>query len=80
MATFEFLGRLSDIQKLQEILPIPSSVTTVQQMRVWLSDYYQTDQLSCPSVRVVINDVIVTNVHSVSNLDRIAFLPPVGGG
>ena len=80
MAVFRFLGRLSDIQGLQDTLTVPKHISTVKALRRWLNGIYETDQLTCASVRVVVNDVIVTDSQSVTDTDDIAFFPPVGGG
>ena len=73
----EYCGRLSTVFGPRARLDLPEGVDTVTALRAYLD---QDGQLAHPSVRAVVNDAVVTDAYPVQGGDRVAFLPPVGGG
>ncbi|KCZ93367.1 MoaD/ThiS family protein [Hyphomonas johnsonii] len=82
MATLFYLGRLMDaLGTGTETLAIPPGVNDTAALRTWLDAERQLGGiLTEPTVRLAINDVIVSEPCAISDTDEIAFLPPVGGG
>lgn len=82
MAELLYFGRLTDITGTDaERVALPNEVTDTQKLRIWLDAERGWDGvLTDPSVRIAINDEIVPDPSDVADGDRIAFLPPVGGG
>ncbi|MEL6831306.1 MAG: MoaD/ThiS family protein [Pseudomonadota bacterium] len=82
MAELLYFGRLTDVTGTGgEEVSLPSDVNDTSALRQWLEierGWHGT--LTDPSVRIAINDEIVPDPSKIANGDRIAFLPPVGGG
>lgn len=65
----EFLGRLSVRYGASKVMTGESIASLRAQL-----------DLNDPTVRAVVNDVIVADTQAIASGDRVAFLPPVGGG
>ena len=77
MVEIEYCGRLSTAFGARARVALPDGVATVAALRAHLD---RDGQLSHKSVRAVVNDAVVPETHPVRGGDRVAFLPPVGGG
>ena len=77
MIEVEYCGRLSTAFGSRARVELPPGVDTVRTLRAHLD---RDGQLSHKSVRAVVNDAVVPEAHPVRSGDRVAFLPPVGGG
>ena len=73
----EYCGRLSDVFGARAELALPEGIATVSSLRAHLDS---DGQLLHPSIRAVVNNAVVPETHPVRGGDRVAFLPPVGGG
>ena len=82
MAKLLYFGRLADITgSNSETQNLPEAVSTTDQLREWVNSLHQAgDAFLEASVRIAINNEMVSEPCQVSNSDEIAFLPPVGGG
>lgn len=82
MARIEYFGRLSDVAGTHaETLPLPAGVSTAEALRNWLDETRGWGgALGHRSVRVAVNDELSPGDADITDLDTIAFLPPVGGG
>ncbi len=80
MIEVEFCGRLSTPFNGVQMIDLPEGVKTVSDLRSHFERKFQTDALTHITIRAVVNESIVTDIHEVFDGDRIAFLPPVGGG
>lgn len=82
MATLLFFGKLQDVfgARISDFA-IPETTKTTFDLRVFLDSKFQTnDTLASSSVRIAINNEMISAPASIKNTDEIAFLPPVGGG
>jgi molybdopterin converting factor subunit 1 len=77
-----YFGRLMDLLGASsETLDLPHHVTDTSALRLWLdNDRQLKGALLAKSVRMVVNNEIVSDPWAISDTDEIAFLPPVGGG
>ena len=82
MATLLYFGRLTDITgKSSETLTLPDDIITTAALRTWLDATHKTNgTLLEKTVRIAINNELVTEPAAISDADEIAFMPPVGGG
>lgn len=82
MAELLYFGRLTDVTGTDtERVALPNKVTDTLALRRWLDAARGWDGvLTDPTVRIAINDEIVPDPSPIAESDRIAFLPPVGGG
>jgi molybdopterin converting factor subunit 1 len=82
MATLLFLGRLADsLGQTEQSCDLPPNIRTSTHLRAWLDERHDLNGVLLePTVRVAINDEIISDPAPLSNTDVIAFLPPVGGG
>lgn len=82
MAELLYFGRLTDVTGTEsERVALPNEVTDTLALRHWLeAERGWPGTLTDPTVRIAINDEIVPDPSAVADGDRIAFLPPVGGG
>lgn len=83
MAKILFFGPLKDVSgEAARDMALPSSVNSpaglIDYIRV--SDEALGLALRAPSVRVIVNNVIVERSAAISDGDEIAFLPPFSGG
>lgn len=82
MARLLFFGRLMDaLGTSAETLALPVQVDDTSALRSWLDDDRQLGGILLEkTIRVAINDMIVSEPWPIADSDEIAFLPPVGGG
>ena len=82
MATILYFGKLSSLfGELSEQASLPDRISDTALLRKWLDETRGFDgELMHNSVRVAVNSEIVADPFPVSDMDEIAFLPPVGGG
>ena len=82
MAEILFFGRMGDVSgQMSERVSLPETIETVTDLRRWMENRFdQTGAFEDPTVRVAVNNAIVTENFRVSDSDEIAFMPPVGGG
>ena len=82
MARLLYFGRLEDALGLAtETLTLPSDIADTSALRTWLDSSRQRGgALVELTVRIALNDQIVSEPCPVTDADEIAFLPPVGGG
>lgn len=80
--TFEFFGRLGDAAgAAQQEADLPDTVQDTDGLTRWLKDRHPAGAaLTSLAVRLAINDELVSATAPITAGDRIAFLPPVGGG
>ena len=77
-----YFGRLSDrAGRREEQLDLPQGVNTLSSLKNWLEDSRELGgTLLDPSVRTMINQVLVHEDTALVGDEEIGFLPPVGGG
>ena len=77
-----YFGRLSDrAQRREEQLDLPQGISTLSGLKNWLEDSRELGgALLDPSVKTMINQVLVHEDAALSGDEEIGFLPPVGGG
>jgi len=64
-----------------ETLALPANIADTSALRSWLDNDRQLGGILLEkTVRVAINDTIVSEPWPIADSDEIAFLPPVGGG
>ena len=82
MAKLLYFGRLADITGTNgETQDLPVAISNTDQLREWVNSLHQAGNAFLEaSVRIAINNEMVSEPCQVSNGDEIAFLPPVGGG
>lgn len=82
MATLEYFGKLADLaQTERENVDLPAHLSDTDDLRAWLcSTRGWGEDISDPRVRIAINDSVCAEPSPINQTDRIAFLPPVGGG
>ena len=76
-----FWGRLSDRFGASAELPWPE-IGDIDSLKYQLAARYDVDAeaLFDPSVRLILNGVMMAKKTPLSPGDRVEFLPPVGGG
>lgn len=82
MAELMYFGKLGDLMGCSlETVILPETVQDTASLRRWLdADRGLCGALLETTVRIAINDEIMTEPCHIRPDDRIAFLPPVGGG
>ncbi|WP_372340416.1 molybdopterin converting factor subunit 1 [Parvularcula sp. IMCC14364] len=77
-----YFGRLREQLNIEvEQVSLPDNISDASTLRTWLaSTRYNGTCLLDQSVRVIVNEEIVTWEHTVTETDSIAFIPPVSGG
>ena len=77
-----YFGRLSDrAGHREEQLDLPQGVNTLGSLKTWLENSRELGgALLDPSVKTMINQVLVHEDAALSGDEEIGFLPPVGGG
>ena len=74
-----FFGRLRDVVGTGEIDCLsPTNIVDSESLRAWISVDYPA--LADPTVRIALDDVLITGPTSISGVSEVAFLPPVSGG
>ena len=77
--TLRFFGRLRDMVGVSHMmLAVPPQIVDSDALRRWLGEQYPA--LLDPSVRIAIDDVLVTGAAPLAGASEAAFLPPVSGG
>ncbi len=83
MARLLFFGKLGDLAggRLRDQV-LPEGVTTVGQLiyALGMEDPTLGEALLAPSIRFVVNENMAAGDAAISDVDEIAFLPPVSGG
>lgn len=81
MATLEYFGKLSDLAGAdREDVHLPDNVSDTARLREWLAFARGWGAITDPRIRIAINDALSAEPSPIGQADRIAFLPPVGGG
>lgn len=82
MAKILYFGRLTDITGTSaETLALPANIRTSEDIRNWADARHNAGgALLEKSVRIAINNEMVTDIAFISDTDEVAFMPPVGGG
>ncbi|MEO0816759.1 MAG: MoaD/ThiS family protein [Pseudomonadota bacterium] len=82
MTEITFWGKLADtVGTSKHTVALPDSVRDTGKLRAFLENELGLDgALRDPANRIAINDQIVVEPATLCASDRIAFLPPVGGG
>lgn len=82
MAKILYFGRLTDeIGTHTETRSLPEHIRATDTLRKWLDEAHAAGSaLLDETIRIAINNELVTEPASVSDTDEIAFMPPVGGG
>lgn len=82
VARLEFYGKLQDwVATNPESVELPSNISDTDDLRQWLSETRDWGSfIGDPSIRIAVNDEICEEPFPIAPSDRIAFLPPVGGG
>ena len=82
MAEIGFYGQFQDIAGSDIQLELPDHVTSLHKLQSHLAGIYPGfgDMFSRPRTKIVLNDIIVNGDMTISNTDRIEFLPPFSGG
>lgn len=82
MANLLFFGRLADMTgKTFDTVTLPETVSTVTDLRVWLDQKHETENMfQAPEIKVAINNEFVDDNSALDGAQEIAFMPPVGGG
>jgi len=77
-----YFGRLSDrAGRHEERLDLPQGVTHLSGLKNWLENSHDLGgALLDPSVKTMINQVLVHEDAALTGDEEIGFLPPVGGG
>ena len=77
-----YFGRLSDRAGLrEEQLDLPQGMTHLSGLKTWLEESRELGgALMDPSVKTMINQVLVHEDMELKGDEEIGFLPPVGGG
>ncbi len=82
MAKLLYFGKLTELTGTgEEFIALPRTLDDTGDLRAWLdTEKALGGALLDPSVRIAINDELVSEPALFSETDEIAFLPPVGGG
>lgn len=77
-----YFGRLREnAGRREETLTLPQGVATVSALKQWLNTANALDgALNDPSVKTMVNQVLVHEDIALEGGEEIGFLPPVGGG
>lgn len=75
----KFFGRLRDAIGADEVeRAVPHDLVDSEAMRNWIGQEFPA--LLDPSVRIAIDDIVVTGPVPIDGAIEAAFLPPVSGG
>lgn len=82
MARLHYFGRLMDAFGTHaETVALPAGIDDTSALRSWLDNDRKLDGVLLEkTIRIAINDTIVSEPWPIADSDDIAFLPPVGGG
>ena len=74
-----FFGRLRDAVGAGEIhCSPPTNIVDSESLRAWISIDHPA--LADETVRIALDDVLITGATSIAGVSEVAFLPPVSGG
>ncbi|MEO1311132.1 MAG: MoaD/ThiS family protein [Pseudomonadota bacterium] len=81
MARLLYYGPLSDMAENGDVA-LPDAVRDTGALVDWLAaeDAALGEALRSRRVRIIVNDVVATGAHPVTDADEIGFLPPFSGG
>ena len=82
MQNILFFGKLTDVTgDLKLSRPLPESITTTHDLRLWLNTHFNTpDIFTDTSIRIALDGEIAHEPASLNGATEIALMPPVGGG
>jgi len=82
LAEILYFGRMGDVTgTFSETCTLPPSISTVIDLRRWMDERFESEGSFLEStIRVAVNNQIVSDTTPLSDTDEIAFMPPVGGG
>lgn len=82
MITILYYGKLADVTGVfSERLDVPDGIQATDALARWLEEVRGCHgALTARSVRMALNDTILTAPCALRPGDEVAFLPPVGGG
>lgn len=77
-----YFGRLREnAGRRAETLDLPDGITNLSTLKAWLDTAHELNgALNDPSVKTMVNQVLVHDDSSLNGDEEIGFLPPVGGG
>jgi len=74
-----FFGRLRDAMGTHGVdCSLPETVADSESLRAWLGEQYPA--LLDPTVRIALDDVLVSGAAPIAGVREVAFLPPLSGG
>lgn len=74
-----FFGRLRDAIGAAEMdYFVPANVADSESLRLLIGEEYPA--LLDPTVRIALNNVLVSGAAPIAGVSEVAFLPPVSGG
>ena len=82
MVSLLYFGKLVELtHSPQETIDLPPTLGTTHDLRKWLDNRFETEGAFLePTIRIAINNQVVTEPQAIGQTDEIAFMPPVGGG
>ncbi len=77
-----YFGRLREnAGRREETLALPDGIVTISSLKQWLNTEHELDgALDDPSVKTMVNQMLIHDDIDLSGNEEIGFLPPVGGG
>ncbi|MDT9599884.1 MoaD/ThiS family protein [Sphingosinicella rhizophila] len=77
-----FFGRLGDMVGRETHVEVPPETRTVADLRQLLAQLHPaaSEDLSRPSLRACVNDLIVGENYVVADSETVEFFPPLSGG
>lgn len=74
-----FFGRLRDAIGVHSLdSSVPANVEDSESLRLWIGAEFPA--LLDPTVRIALDDVLVSGAAPIAGVSEVAFLPPVSGG
>ena len=74
-----FFGRLRDAMGTHELeCSVPTTVADSESLRMWIG--VEHPALLDTTVRIALDDAIVSGTAPIAGVREVAFLPPVSGG
>jgi len=82
MLNILYFGHLSDrVGRREELLDLPQGIILVSGLKNWLDSAHDLGgALLDPSVKTMVDQVLVHEDTGINGDEEIGFLPPVGGG
>ena len=77
-----YFGRLGDCAGRREVtLDLPAEIISISTLKKWLDTSHDLGgALDDPSVKIMVNQVLIYDDIALKGDEEIGFLPPVGGG